>query len=288
MNEITQKEKKILLNFIERNLDMSSKDLDEGIGTVYERVVIDKYFRHIQQKYNIETVLETPADGVTGIPGINSLQFARNGAKVFLTNPSKKMLINAQKVWKKNDLAPLVEFHQSEVDELPFKDNSFDLVWNYCMFERFNHPEVLLEEMKRVSQKYVMVMTQNFHNFGTLVHWLFHKYHNLYWDHGHTKLMTFSGIKDNLKKVNLKILEKGTIDTPPWMDTWDMPLRGEIKTFLNPIGVKWNWNINKETQKKEKENERGGLIPFLAKVEEYLPEWFSVIQTHHLYILTKK
>lgn len=288
MKEISTTEKKTLLNFIERNLDMSADDLDEGIGTVYERVVIDEYFRHIQKKYNINTVLETPADGVTGVPGLNSLEFARNGGHVFLTNPSEKMLINAKKVWVKNNLDHLVEFHQAEVDELPYEDNSFDLVWNYCMFERFDHPEVLLEEMKRVSKKYVMVMTQNFYNFGTFVHWLFHQYHDLNWDHGNTELMKFSGIEDKLEKVDLNIIEKGTIDTPPWMDTWDMPLRGEIKTFLNPVGIKWNWNINKETEKKKDDSDNGGLISFLAKVEEYLPYWFSVIQTHHLYALTEK
>ena len=283
MKKITQKEKTTLFNFIERNLNMSSSDLDEGIGTVYERIVIDDYFREIQKKYNITSVLESPADGVTGVPGLNSLEFARNGAKVFLTNPSLKMLDNALLVWKKNNLESLVEFHKTPVDELPFEDDSFDLVWNYCMFERFEYPEVLIEELKRVSKKYVMIMTQNFWNLGTFVHWLFHKYHKLEWDHGHTKFMTFKGIKKIVRKTGLKIIEEGTIDTPPWMDTWDMPLRGEIKTILTPLGFKWEWKIDEQSEKKEKKGT--SIISFFANIERYLPKWFNRSQTHHLYVL---
>ncbi len=284
MKEISQKEKETLFNFIERTIDMSADDLDEGIGTVYERIVIDEYFKRIKFKYNINTVLETPADGVTGVPGLNSLEFARNGAKVFQANPSQKMLDKAKKIWDKKGLGDFVEFHKSEIDDLPFEDNSFDLVWNYCMFERFEHPEVMLEIMKKVSKKYVMVMTQNFWNLGTFVHWLFHKYHKLEWDHGYTKFMKLSGIKKVLKKADLKILEIGMIDTPPWMDTWDMPLRGEIKKILSPLGMKWNWSIGSGDEKDSK----GGTISFFSKIEKWLPRWFNKLQTHHYYVLCEK
>ena len=76
---ITSKERDTVLRFIERNVRVAPRDLDEGIGTVYERVVIDDYFRDLQKRCNLKNILENPADGVTGVPGMNSLEFARNG-----------------------------------------------------------------------------------------------------------------------------------------------------------------------------------------------------------------
>ena len=287
MKSISDQEKQTLINFIEKNIDMSASDMDEGIGTVYERIVIDKYFDTIVQRFNIKSVLESPADGVTGIPGINSLEFARKGIKVYLTNPSQIMLDNAKKVWKKHRLIDMVELKQAEVDSLPYDDSSHDLVWNYCMFERFEHPEVLLQEMLRVSKKYLLIMTQNFWNMGTFIHWLYHKVHKIEWDHGNKHLMTFKGIKKALSLFELDIIDEGAIDTPPWMDTWDMPLRGEIKKILSPLGFQWEWKV-KTGKVTTPEKNKKGLIGHLADIEYSLPYWFNKFQTHHLYILCQK
>lgn len=284
MEKISQKEKEILLRFIERNVKNGPdpENLDEGIGTVYERVVVDEYFREITQKYQIKTVLETPADGVTGVPGINSLEFAKNGASVVLTNPSNLMLQNAKKVWEREGLLKKVEFIQCEVDELPFKDEEFDLVWNYCMFERFQNPEIILSEMKRVSKKYLYFLTQNAHNLGTPLHYLYHKFNHLEWDHGDKKLMKLETIMKILSKNQLEILEVGAIDAPPWLDTWDMPLRGELKKILNVLGLKWNW------QTKGKQGKNSKLLSFFVWIEKNLPRFFLLSQTHHFHLLTQK
>ncbi|MFH0818721.1 MAG: class I SAM-dependent methyltransferase [Patescibacteria group bacterium] len=292
MNKVPPAEKEMLLRFIERNVinGPDPKEPDEGIGTVYERIVIDEYFRLIQDKYQIKTVLENPADGVTGVPGINSLEFARHRqAKVTLCNPSQLMIDGAKVVWEKEKLMHLVEFIKCEIDKLPFADNTFDLAWNYCMFERFADPNVIVNELKRVSNKYVMVMTQNRHNLGTLVHWAYHKYHKLEWDHGSAKQMTFKAILKSFKENDLEVLETGTIDTPPWLDTWDMPLRGELKSLLGKIGMKWEWkNDGQETAPTEKSSKKSGLIKFSVWIEKNLPNWFARSQTHHYYVLARK
>jgi len=284
MKKLSQKEKETLLRFIERNVKNGPdpENLDEGIGTVYERVVVDEYFREMVQKYQIKTVLETPADGVTGVPGINSLEFARNGAFVVLTNPSALMLENAKKVWQREGLLKKVEFIQCEVDELPFKDREFDLVWNYCMFERFQNPEIILSEMKRVSKRYLYLLTQNAHNFGTPLHYLYHKANQLEWDHGDKRLMKLKTIIKILNKNQLEILEAGAIDAPPWLDTWDMPLRGELKKILTALGLKWEW------QTKEKQSKDSRLLRFFVWIEKNLPRFFLFSQTHHFHLLTQK
>jgi len=163
-----------LVRFVERNVTVAPRDMDEGIGTVYERILIDEYLRRLQTKLELKSVLESPADGVTGVPGVMSLEFARNGATVALTNPVQSMLDGAREVWKKGEFIDRVTLVNCEVDATPLPDDSFDLVWNYCMFERFSDPGALVSEMKRVSRRYVMIMTQNFYNFGTPFHKVYH------------------------------------------------------------------------------------------------------------------
>ena len=282
---ITEKDKNNLLEFIERNVSVAPLDMDEGIGTVYERLVIDAYFRGLADKYGYKSMLEFPADGVTGVPGINSLEFARKGVKVTLSNPVPKMLETAKKVWERQGLLQMAEFVPSGIEKLPFADNSFDMAWNYCMFERFTEPDFLVQELKRVSRKHVMIMTQNCWNSGTCVHFLFHKGLGLKWDHGYLKWMRFKGIRECLLRNGLKIVETGSIDAPPWMDTWDMPLRGDLKKILSVFGRKWEWKIE-ETAKKEKKP--GKLMDFLVWLEYSQPDWFKNFQAHHLFILAEK
>lgn len=287
--QLSEQEKKTVLNFIERNVinGPNPKKPDEGIGTVYERIVIDEYLTSIQKKYNLKTILESPADGVTGVPGINSLIFAQNGAEVTLSNPSNLMLDNAKIVWRDKKLIGKAKFVKCEIDALPFEPKSFDLVWNYCMFERFKEPEALILEMKKVSKKYVMIMTQNCWNLGTVVHYIYHKFCHLEWDHGFAGQMKIKAIKKALENCGLEEVERGTIDTPPWLDTWDMPLRGELKNLLGKFGKKWEWKTQSgEDQSKKKGN--GKLVNFSIWIEKNLPAWFSYSQTHHLYILAKR
>jgi len=276
-----------LVRFVERNVTVAPRDMDEGIGTVYERILIDEYLRRLQTKLEIKSVLESPADGVTGVPGVMSLEFARNGATVALTNPVQSMLDGAREVWKKGEFIDRVTLVNCEVDATPLPDNSFDLVWNYCMFERFADPGALVSEMKRVSRGYVMIMTQNFYNFGTPFHKVYHAISGMEWDHGYGSQMTMRAIRRAVLEQGLKIEEEGEIDIPPWVDTWDMPLRGAMKQILSAVGKKWEWKIDSET------HDSGGasssrIVNFVRDVELNLPQWFRRSQAHHLYILARK
>jgi SAM-dependent methyltransferase len=290
MPQISPVERQLLKTFISRNVAVAPVDLDEGIGTVYERRLIDAYLRGLMQQYGVRRVLETPADGVTGVPGINSLEFARHGGQVVLANPVPAMLEKAALVWGRQGLRDQAEFHHAEADALPFGDSEFDLVWNFCMFERFDPPDTVLAEMARVAKGYVMIMNQNYHNWGTGVHKLYHNLANLEWDHGYMPLMSSEAIVESMKRVGLKVLEVGYIDTPPWMDTWDMPLRGALKGVLGRLGMTWEWKSN---QKPISENKASGtgqeqMLKLFEWVEHNLPGWFARSQTHHYYVLGQK
>jgi SAM-dependent methyltransferase len=290
MPQISPVERTLLKNFIARNTAVAPLDLDEGIGTVYERRLIDALLLRLMRQYDLQTILETPADGVTGVPGINSLEFARHGARVTLANPVQAMLEKAAQVWVRQGLGDMADYHHAECDDLPFQDNAFDLVWNFCMFERFDPPDIVLAEMARVAKGYVMIMNQNYRNWGTPVHKLYHKMADLEWDHGYLPLMSQEAIIASMKRVGLKVLTVGCIDTPPWMDTWDMPLRGALKGVLGRLGMTWEWKSN---QKPLEENKASGtgqeqMLKLFTWVEHNLPDWFARSQTHHYYVLGKK
>jgi SAM-dependent methyltransferase len=286
------RDREVMLQFIERNVSVAPRDLDEGIGTVYERVVIDDYLRQLQTTRDIHTVLENPADGVTGVPGLMSLEFARNGGEVWLANPSQNMLDGARSVWEREGLVNRGHFTKCEVDGTPFDNDSFDLVWNYCMFERFGDPAPLVAEMKRVSKRYVMLMTQNVFNLGTVFHKIYHAMEHQDWDHGHDGQMTMPAIRRALRQQGMHIELEGTVDVPPWLDTWDMPLRGELKQLLAHIGARWQWRMEptsvSESSSARTKNSVPRTIGFVREVENSLPTWFRLFQAHHLYILARK
>lgn len=283
---LRENEREALLQFIEHNLDKAPLDMDEGMGTVYERAVFACYFRRLQETCGLRTVLECPADGVTGVPGINSLEFARNGAEIWLANPSQRMLDAARAVWERQGLAEHVRFAQCEVDATPFEDDTFDLVWNYCMFERFREPAALVAEMKRVSRKYVFIMTQNVHGLGTPFHKFYHRACEREWDHGHESQMTFAAIRTALRQQALQIESEGALDIPPWLDTWDMPLGIALRQLAGLVGKKWEWKAGSWDTGRDEARSRS--VTFVSRLEAGLPGWFRRSQAHHLYVLARK
>lgn len=295
MPQISPVERQLLRNFIARNTAVAPLDLDEGIGTVFERRMIDQYLRHLHFDRQVNSVLETPADGVTGVPGINSLEFARLGVPVTLANPVQAMLDKAEQVWVRQGLRPYASFRHAECDALPFGDNEFDLVWNFCMFERFDPPDTVVAEMARVSRGYVMIMNQNYRNWGTPVHKLYHNLANLEWDHGYLPLMSMEAIEACFGRLGLQVVEKGCIDSPPWMDTWDMPMRGALKGLLGRLGLRWEWRSRpKQVEAADAQSaavnpsSNSKALDLFEWVEKNLPEWFARSQTHHYYVLGRK
>ncbi|NLF11867.1 MAG: hypothetical protein GX597_08765, partial [Anaerolineaceae bacterium] len=59
-------------------------DYNEGLGLVYERLVLNDFLLALRRQYAIETVLEAPLFGMAGVSGINSVALARAGARVTL------------------------------------------------------------------------------------------------------------------------------------------------------------------------------------------------------------
>lgn len=279
-------DEELFRGFIEGLVEYAPKDFDEGFGTVYERYVMDKYLRDLKERLDIKTVLEGPSDGITGIRGINSYPFADEGGKVTYYTPSEKEAAQVRDVWDILDVKKKAEVKTGKPLKFPFEDDSFNLVWNFCIIEHLNDPFPLAREMVRVSDKYVLFMTQNVYNMGTIPHVFYHKFYSKPWDHGALKWMRFGGIKKIAGKLGLNVVDEGVIDVPPWPDTWDMPVRGFFKKGMKTVGGEWNWS-SLTTLKKGVEPP-----PSLVKIEKFenlpIPVFFKLFFAHHLYVLCEK
>jgi SAM-dependent methyltransferase len=268
---------------VERNLEGCDPDKDdEGFGTRFERQMMAELLKELVQRHRITSVLESPADGVTGVPGANSLPLAAVVQKpVLLANPSELLLQQAQKTWEKKGLLSRAKFLKNSITNLPLQTGEYDLVWSFCMMERLNDPIPYLKESARVSGKVVLMVTLNYNNHGTWLHRVYHRIKGMEWDHGNFAMMGHKGIIDALYDAGLTVLEKGAVDVPPSWDTWDMPLGSDIGKITAIFGKKWEWKMAAVDQKP------GLLLNIFGWVENNLPGWFKTQQAHHLYVIAK-
>lgn len=289
-----------------RELQKYYSIFDEGFGTAYERYALNKFASQMVDKYNISSVLEMPADGVMGIPGINSLIFAKIGCDVTLAHPSEELLKTAKKIWDAFGLD--ADFVKSDWIDSKFKTDSFDLVWNFCVYGHFDNPDKVLHEMLRVTRKFIFIEVQNIINPGFIIHRFQHRLRKERWDHGDPYLMKLSDIKNIISELNVGCVKIGGIDMPPWPD---IPIK--IKDKISKKKPSISREINKNPTNKlrppfelkdisqliddiysfEKPSRKDEIVFRLFKVwhllvESRVPFLFKKFFAHHISIIAEK
>lgn len=208
----------------------------EVFGVNYERFSLGKGIKRFIEKYNIKTVCELPAHGAKAAPSLYSLDFALAGVKVTLVNGVEESL----KFYKKLGIEKNVEIIKiKNISNTGFKDNSFDFVWNFAFIPNSNDKKALLNEMKRISKKYVSVFSVNSRNIGFPLHLFAHWKTKIPWTHGDRKFNNPSYLKKIFKKNGLTNNKVGVVDCPIWPDSVgfrDIRLHKSGITFDN---VEW-------------------------------------------------
>jgi SAM-dependent methyltransferase len=278
----------LLVDFIERNLPDMPDNFDEGLGIACERYSVNRallrFFEDHAKDYTIKRVLEAPVDGLMGIPGMNSVVFARElEADVVVGSPSEVLLNRSARFWAKLDVGHKAEFRLMD-EYFPYCDESFDWVWNYCTFEHFEDARSLLLEMKRVSRRYVCVVTQNAYNYGYPIHRAYHLIHRQPWDHGYSRWMKLGDLIRLFDECGLDVVDQGCVDVPPWFDTFDMHIRGEIKKYMNEESSEgWFWSSLQPEDMPELGDNR--IIQLLERFESLLFFPLNYIFAHHFYLI---
>ncbi|WP_108060677.1 class I SAM-dependent methyltransferase [Poseidonibacter lekithochrous] len=84
--------------------------------------------------------------------GIVSCEFAKHSKEVVGLDITEEMLTQARKLQKEKELNN-IDFRNSNVEVLPFEDNSFDIVFTRYSFHHFLDTKKVFDEMLRVCKK---------------------------------------------------------------------------------------------------------------------------------------
>lgn len=281
-------------------LQLRLNQLGEGLGTAYERYALNRFLSEMAERLNITSVLEFPANGVMGVPGIKSIILSLSGVSVTLANPRKEILQDAGRIWDALGLKPRLV--ACEVDAAPFREDSFDLVWNFCCFEHFADTSKVVCEMKRCSKMFILIEVQNIFNIGFMLHSLYHKIRGELWDHGERKAMDWRKVVEEYRLCGIGVLELDGNDMPPWPDI-NMRV-GELFKESKEAGknIKDSFRPNVETKsadevvslwsKPPKENQYSARMFFIRLwhdfVEGLTPRRVRVFLCHHPYVVGLK
>ena len=124
----------------------------EVYGITYDRITTSKHQALTAEKYNINTVLESPSIGAKAAASLYSLGFSLHGCDVTLVNPEEEMM-SGWDTLKLRDKVSTVNV--GDYTKLPYDDNSFDMSWNFVTFANQPDPQAWANEMARVSKDYV-------------------------------------------------------------------------------------------------------------------------------------
>ena len=102
----------------------------EGLGSSYERVILNLKLEQLRQDYLISSCLEAPVFGFTGLSGINSLDLAKKGVRITLVDNHRERLLLIEKAWRKGG-EKCESIYVEKFAPLPFGDKAFDLSWNF-------------------------------------------------------------------------------------------------------------------------------------------------------------
>lgn len=263
-------------------------DYNEGLGLVYERLVLNDYLDRIVSQHSIRTVLEAPIFGMAGVSGINSVRLAQRGCAVTLVDENASRLAAIQRIWGELDLRATFVLH-GDFARLPFPDQSFDLTWEWAALWYLPNAEALLKELARVSRKLVFIAMPNRVQVGYLMRkYLLERDFVNYVDESWADLHR---IKKVLREASVTLVDEGVLDVPPWPDTV-MP----AAQILQRLGIRsrrldaqftgagWNWStmdyyLNRRPELKA----RIDRYTFLEHAP--LPWQVKAIWAHHRYVL---
>ena len=268
-------------------------DYNEGLGVVYERIVLNEYLLALKRKHGVETALEAPLYGMAGVSGINSVPLAQAGCAVTLMDENAERLEGVRRIWDELNLSTRAAFiHHTDFSRLPFDDNAFDLVWAWAALWYVPRADLLIGEMARVSRRLVFLAMPNRMQMGYLLR-------KFALEPGFFKTVDESWaniprVKRALRGAGLQIADEGVMDVPPWPDTV-MP----AAQVLQKLGIRskqmqarfqgegWQWSTMDYYSGKRPE--------LKAMMEKYmflerlpLPWRVKTIWAHHRYVLGVK
>ena len=193
---------------------MTTKEV-EVFGVTYDRYVLLQLHGLLTRSLGLRKIVEMPSHGAKAAGSLYSIGFGLAGCHVTLVNPETEMMSGWDELGIRQQVKAIPDVN---VYRTGFPDNSFDLAWNFVTWTELADPARYLEEMKRVSGKYVFLVTCNNFQPGYPWHRFLHLIFGFPWTHGQIKYNHITTVKKMFREAGLKVIEYGAIDTPGWPD----------------------------------------------------------------------
>lgn len=265
-------------------------DYNEGLGLVYERLMLNDFLEALQQEHNIKTVLEAPIYGMAGVSGINSVILARNGAAVTLVDDNAERLENVERIWHELELDATF-FLQDPISNLQFPNRAFDLTWNWAALWYLPDAEKLIGQLARTSRNLIFIAMPNRAQVGYLMRkYVLEKDFVRYVDESWANI---NRVKTILRDWDCTIIDEGVLDVPPWPDTV-MPATEVLKRLgiqskemqSRFEGDGWNWSsMDYYSGKRPELKAQMDRYAFLERAP--LPWQIKSIWAHHRYVVAR-
>jgi len=187
----------------------------EVFGVTYDRYVLLQLHKIMTAELGLKRVLEMPSHGAKAAGSLYSIGFGLAGCRVVLANPELEMMYG----WKELGIQEQVGTCKDiDVYQSGFADGEFDLAWNFVTWTELEDPARYLLELKRIADRYVLLVTCNNFQPGYPWHRFLHKINGFPWTHGQVKYNHMSKVRKMFRDTGLKVIEYGAIDTPGWPD----------------------------------------------------------------------
>lgn len=270
------------------------RDYNEGLGLVYERLVLNDFLDRLVDEFGARAVLEAPIYGMAGVSGINSVRFAQRGIPVTLVDVNEDRLSEVRRVWRELALDHLATFVLvPDPSRLPFGDGQFDLVWNWAALWYLPDAAATLREMARTSATLVFTAMPNRLQMGYLLRKFLLE--RDFFETVDERWAAIGRARAVLAECGLRLIEQGVLDVPPWPDTV-MP----AAEVLSRLGLRqtalarrfndaqsWDWStMDYYTGRRPELKQQMDGYAFLERAP--LPWQLKVVWAHHRYLLMGK
>jgi len=187
----------------------------EGLGSSYERIILNSLLMLLYKAGKYESALEAPCFGFTGISGINLVALAQKGCQVLLEDHDPQRAGLIRKTWQQLDLPLQIRLNPG-YSRLDYADKSVDFGFNFSALWFVQNLPEFIAEFCRVIRKNILICVPNRDGIGfkgQLKGYSPEKYPDLHPEHIDPKSIVWL-----MQKQGWNLVKQGYIDCPPWPD----------------------------------------------------------------------
>ena len=265
-------------------------DPHEGLGSSYERIVLNDLLEQILIRHQVRMALESPSFGFTGISGINLLALADAGVKVTLEDSDEDRLKLVSELWRRlgRDAECVCN---PEFDCLSYPDAAFDLSFSFSALWFVPDLQSFLEEQARVTAKAILISVPNRDGLGYKLQ--FKDYSPEKYPGLKPENIDPTGIEAILGKLGWRTERAGYFDCPPWPDIGMTKEDLLCRWMRRPVAPRAKSSPEKERKRPLTildyySGENPGFCARMRRLQRFeksVPQRFRRIWAHHYYML---